>query len=111
MAAKQIAFDQEAREALRRGVGKLARAKAHLLAGELEDVDVVATQSEVTRIKQAGILVGDVEQVVAEQHKEEFCFLGPVGSFSFFATDLADVLSNEVAYQVENAPNIGRVSN
>jgi chaperonin GroEL len=26
MAAKQIAFDQEAREALRRGVGKLARA-------------------------------------------------------------------------------------
>jgi chaperonin GroEL len=26
MAAKQIAFDQEARDAMRRGVGKLARA-------------------------------------------------------------------------------------
>ena len=26
MAAKQIAFDQEAREAMRRGIGKLARA-------------------------------------------------------------------------------------
>src|SRR4051812_28806241 len=102
MAAKQIAFDQEARDAMRRGVGKLARAVKVTLGPKGRNVILQKSFGSPTVTKDGVTVAREIEledkyeNMGAEMVKEVAKKTGDVaGDGTTTATVLAEAIFNE----------------
>src|ERR1019366_4599938 len=102
MAAKQIAFDQEAREAMRRGVAKLARAVKVTLGPKGRNVILQKSFGSPTVTKDGATVAREIEledkyeNMGAQMVKEVAQKTGDVaGDGTATATVLAEAIFNE----------------
>src|SRR4051812_35239379 len=102
MAAKQIAFDQEARDAMRRGVGKLARAVKITLGPKGRNVILQKSFGSPTVTKDGVTVAREIEledryeNMGAEMVKEVAKKTGDIaGDGTTTATVLAEAIFNE----------------